>query len=52
LQPDLILLGGGSSKYFEEFKSKITIQTPVEPAILQNGAGIVGAAMYAATLNS
>jgi polyphosphate glucokinase len=47
LQPDLILLGGGASKYFEEFKSKITIETPVVPATLQNTAGIVGAAMYA-----
>jgi polyphosphate glucokinase len=47
LQPDLILLGGGSSKEFDSFKSKITIETPVAPAILQNSAGIVGAAMYA-----
>ena len=47
LQPDLILLGGGASKYFEEFKAKITIETPVAPAVLQNTAGIVGAAMYA-----
>jgi polyphosphate glucokinase len=40
-------LGGGASKYFEEFKGKITIETPVAPAVLQNTAGIVGAAMYA-----
>ncbi|MBL7817282.1 MAG: ROK family protein [Saprospiraceae bacterium] len=48
LQPSLILLGGGSSKYFDEFKGKITIETPVEPATLLNSAGIIGAAVYAA----
>jgi polyphosphate glucokinase len=48
LQPSLILLGGGSSKYFDEFKEKITIATPVQPAQLLNSAGIIGAAVYAA----
>jgi polyphosphate glucokinase len=48
LQPTLILLGGGSSKYFEEFKDRIKISTPVEPAKLLNSAGIIGAAVYAA----
>ena len=48
LQPDLILLGGGSSKHFEEYKSKILIQTPVIPAKTLNNAGIIGAAVYAA----
>lgn len=47
LQPELIILGGGSSKYFDEFKSKITIKTPVVPAKTLNNAGIIGAAIYA-----
>jgi polyphosphate glucokinase len=47
LQPTLILLGGGSSKYFKEYKAQITIETPVMPAELLNTAGIVGAAVYA-----
>ena len=48
LQPTLILLSGGSSKYFDEFKEQITIQTVVLPAELLNSAGIIGAAVYAA----
>ena len=48
LQPSLILLGGGSSKYFEEFKDRIKISTPVEPSALLNSAGIIGAAVFAA----
>ena len=48
VQPSLILLGGGSSKYFDEFKDRIKISTPVEPSKLLNSAGIIGAAVYAA----
>lgn len=47
IAPDLILLGGGASKDFDEFKSCITIDTPVMPAELQNHAGIIGAAAAA-----
>lgn len=47
LQPNLIILGGGSSKYFDEYKSRFTIKTPVIPAKTLNNAGIIGAAMYA-----
>ncbi len=47
LQPQLILLGGGASKQFSEYKERITIQTPVIPAKLLNNAGIIGAAIYA-----
>lgn len=47
LQPDLIILGGGSSKKFEEYKDCFTIETPIKPAQLLNHAGIVGAAVYA-----
>ncbi|MEP2280386.1 polyphosphate--glucose phosphotransferase [Maribacter sp.] len=45
VSPDLIILGGGASKDFDEFKSKIKIETKVIPAELQNHAGIIGAAI-------
>ncbi|WP_299320859.1 polyphosphate--glucose phosphotransferase [uncultured Maribacter sp.] len=45
VSPDLIILGGGASKDFDEFKSKIKIDTKVIPAALQNHAGIIGAAV-------
>jgi polyphosphate glucokinase len=48
LQPALIILGGGSSKYFDEFKKKLKLDTPIVPAKLLNNAGIIGAAIYAA----
>lgn len=47
IAPDLILLGGGTSKDFEEFKKYIKLDTPVIPAELQNHAGIIGAAAAA-----
>ncbi len=47
IAPDLILLGGGTSKDFDDFKKYITIETPVMPAELQNHAGIIGAAAAA-----
>jgi len=47
VSPDTILIGGGASKDFDEFKDCITIETPVIPAGLKNHAGIVGAAAAA-----
>jgi polyphosphate glucokinase len=47
IAPDLIIIGGGASKDFDEFKSCINIATPVIPAELRNQAGIVGAAAAA-----
>ncbi|MBM1106214.1 ROK family protein [Aurantibacter crassamenti] len=47
ISPDLIILGGGISKNFKEFKEYITIDTTVVPAELRNSAGIVGAAAAA-----
>ncbi|MFC2103863.1 polyphosphate--glucose phosphotransferase [Bacteroidota bacterium] len=47
LYPELIILGGGASKKFEKFSTKIKIKTPVEPAQLLNQAGIIGAALLA-----
>lgn len=46
--PDLILLGGGSSKKFEKYKHLIKTDCSVIPAKLLNHAGIIGAACLAA----
>lgn len=42
--PDLIILGGGVSKYYDQYEKHINIETPVKPAELGNYAGIIGAA--------
>ena len=42
--PDLIILGGGASKDWLEFKDQIDLETRVIPAVLENTAGIIGAA--------
>lgn len=47
ISPDLIILGGGTSKNWKQFKDYINIETPVIPAELQNHAGIIGAAAAA-----
>ncbi len=47
LSPELILLGGGASKHFAEYKKYLTINCPVQPAKYQNEAGPVGAALFA-----
>jgi len=46
--PDLFVVGGGVSKHAELFLPLIGVRTPLVPATLQNRAGIVGAALYAA----
>lgn len=43
--PQLIVIGGGISKQFDQFQRHLTTSTPVVPAVLRNEAGIVGAAM-------
>lgn len=45
LWPDLIILGGGISKYHAKFLPYITVQTEIVPAQLRNEAGIIGAAL-------
>lgn len=45
VSPDHIILGGGASKNWEQYKEHIDVDTPVIPAQLQNHAGIIGAAM-------
>ncbi len=47
IAPDLIIIGGGTSKDFAEFKDYIKIETPVVAAQLENYAGIIGAATAA-----
>lgn len=42
--PDLIILGGGVSKHYDQYEKQINIETPVKPAELGNHAGIIGAA--------
>lgn len=44
VSPDHIILGGGASKDWDEYKDYIKVDTPVQPAGLQNHAGIIGAA--------
>lgn len=46
--PDLFILGGGESKFFEAYKELLHTTARVVPAKLLNNAGIIGAAAYAA----
>ena len=46
--PDLFVVGGGVSKDADEFLHLIGIETGIVPAKLENRAGIVGAALWAA----
>jgi polyphosphate glucokinase len=48
---DCIILGGGVSKRFEDFKEYLTVDVEILPAKLKNAAGTIGAALYAADLN-
>lgn len=45
VSPDLIILGGGTSKKWKEFNHLIDIETDVVKADLMNHAGIIGAAV-------
>jgi len=45
--PDLFLLGGGESKFFDVYKDLLQTNARVMPAKLLNNAGIIGAAAYA-----
>ena len=47
VSPDLIILGGGASKHFDEYRHRIKIDTKVVPAQFRNHAGIIGAAAAA-----
>lgn len=45
LWPDRFVIGGGISKKFAKYCSRLDISTPVQAATLLNEAGIVGAAL-------
>lgn len=45
--PDLIILGGGISKYHEKYLPLLSVETRIVPAQFLNEAGIVGAALAA-----
>nr|WP_298791198.1 ROK family protein [uncultured Allomuricauda sp.] len=45
ISPDLIIVGGGTSKKWKEFSNLITIDTEVVKAELMNNAGIIGPAV-------
>lgn len=49
ISPDLIIVGGGISKDFDEFAPLLNTRCELVPALLRNHAGIVGAAMAAHT---
>jgi polyphosphate glucokinase len=49
LSPDLFIIGGGVSRRSERFFSYLDIRTPFVAAHLRNNAGIVGAALAAAS---
>lgn len=48
--PDQILLGGGVSKKYQQYKNYINGSLNVAPATLYNDAGIIGAALHAQEL--
>ncbi len=47
--PELIIVGGGISERTDEYLPLLTLRTPITPAKLRNEAGIVGAALQAAS---
>ena len=46
LWPDMIIVGGGASKKFDNFADQLSVQAKVVPAQMLNEAGIIGAAVY------
>ena len=47
--PDLFILGGGASKKFDQFAHTLSVDVPIRIASTRNDAGIIGAAMAAAS---
>ncbi len=45
--PSVFILGGGASKYFEQYKHNFTVKAQVVTAQFLNNAGLIGAAYYA-----
>lgn len=48
--PDLVILGGGTSKKIDQYIHTLTADIPIEVAHTRNEAGIIGAAMAAQAL--
>ena len=48
--PDLFIIGGGAAQRFERFSEQLDLRTEIVPAASLNQAGIIGAALYAASL--
>jgi len=46
--PDLVIVGGGVSRKWEKYSQAFSKTPDVVPAVLENQAGIVGAAVTAA----
>ena len=46
ISPELIIIGGGFSKYFNEYNSLLKSRAKILPAKLENDAGIIGSALY------
>ncbi|MDH4115934.1 MAG: ROK family protein [Acidimicrobiia bacterium] len=49
--PDLFVIGGGISRKWEKYAQFLDVDVETVPAVLQNEAGIVGAAMAAVQLS-
>ena len=47
--PDHFIIGGGASKHFDEFSDRLDVTAELHVAHFMNNAGIVGAAMAAAS---
>jgi polyphosphate glucokinase len=53
MSPDHFIIGGGLSKKYKKFSSYLSVDVPLRVAHFENDAGIIGAALYAASqLNS
>ena len=50
--PDNIIIGGGISSAFHDYKDQIKTRATCLPASFQNGAGIVGAALWSSLQES
>lgn len=46
--PDMFVVGGGISRKADKFLPGLTLKAPIVPAVLENKAGIIGAARMAA----
>lgn len=50
--PDMIILGGGASKKWDQYAHFLKADASIKPASLRNQAGIIGAAAWAARVHN